>query len=55
MGYFYWLCVKNSNDLHTELSLDYMKDTEFYLIFLNFLNFLKSKTSEQHFCDMLEL
>ena len=31
MGYFYWLRVKNSNDLHTELSLDYLKDTTFYL------------------------
>ena len=31
MGYFYWLCVKNSNHLHRELSLGYLKDTEFYL------------------------
>ena len=31
MGYFYWLCVKNSNHLHTELSLGYPKDTKFYL------------------------
>ena len=31
MGYFYWLCVKNSNYLHTELSLGYPKDTKFYL------------------------
>ena len=31
MGYFYWLHVKNSNHLHTELSLDYLKDTKFYL------------------------
>ena len=31
MGYFYWLHVKNSNNLHTELSLDYLKDTKFYL------------------------
>ena len=31
MGYFYWLLVKNSNHLHTELSLDYMKNTKFYL------------------------
>ena len=31
MGYFYWLCVKNSNHLHTELSLGYLKDTKFYL------------------------
>ena len=30
MGYFYWLGVKNSNHLHTELSLDYLKDTKFY-------------------------
>ena len=31
MGYFYWLQVKNSNHLHTELSLGYLKDTKFYL------------------------
>ena len=31
MGYFYWLRVKTSNHLHTELSLDYLKDTKFYL------------------------
>ena len=31
MGYFYWLRVKDSNHLHTELSLHYLKDTEFYL------------------------
>ena len=31
MGYFYWLHVKNANHLHTELSLDYLKDTKFYL------------------------
>ena len=31
MGYFYWLRVKNSNLLHTELSLGYPKDTKFYL------------------------
>ena len=31
MGYFYWLCVKNPNYLHTELSLGYLKDTKFYL------------------------
>ena len=31
MGYFYWLRVKNSNHLHTELSLGYWKDTKFYL------------------------
>ena len=31
MGYFYWLCVKNSNHLYTELGLDYLKDTKFYL------------------------
>ena len=30
MGYFYRLRVKNSNHLHTELSLGYLKDTEFY-------------------------
>ena len=31
MGYFYWLRVKNSNRLHTELSLGYPKYTKFYL------------------------
>ena len=31
MGHFYWLRVKNSNHIHTELSLDYLKDTKFYL------------------------
>ena len=31
MGYFYWLRVKNSNHLHTELSLGYPEDTKFYL------------------------
>ena len=31
IGYFYWLRVKNSNHLHIELSLDYLKDTKFYL------------------------
>ena len=27
MGYFYWLCVKSSNHLHTELNLGYLKGT----------------------------
>ena len=31
MGYFNWLHVKNLNHLHTEVSLDYLKDTKFYL------------------------
>ena len=31
MGYFYWLCAKNLNRLHTEISLGYLKDTTFYL------------------------
>ena len=31
MGYFYWLRVKYSKHLHTELSLGYPKDTKFYL------------------------
>ena len=31
IGYFYWLCVKNPNHLHTEISLGYLKDTKFYL------------------------
>ena len=31
MRYFYWLRVKNSNYLHTELSLGYLKDVKFYL------------------------
>ena len=31
MGYFYWLQVKNSNHLHTELSLGYLEDAKLYL------------------------
>jgi len=31
MGHFYWMRVKNSNHLHTELSLGYLKDSKFYL------------------------
>ena len=31
MGYFYWLCVKNSNHLQTEISHGYLKDATFYL------------------------
>ena len=31
LGYFYWLRVKNSNPLLTELSLRYLKHTKFYL------------------------
>ena len=31
LGYFYWLRVKNSNPLLTELSLCYLKHTKFYL------------------------
>ena len=31
MGHLYSLYVKNSNHFHTELSLDYVKDTRFYL------------------------
>ena len=31
MVYFYRLRIKHSNHLHTELSLDYLKDTKFYL------------------------
>ena len=31
MGYIYWLRVKNSNHLHTELSLGYLEDAKFYL------------------------
>ena len=30
LGYFYWLRVKNSNSLLTELSLCYLKRTKFY-------------------------
>ena len=29
MGYFCWLCVKNSNFLHTELSLSNLKEILF--------------------------
>ena len=31
MGYFYWLRVKSSNHLHTDLNLSYQKDSKFYL------------------------
>ena len=31
MGGFYWLRVKNSNHLHTELSVGHLKYTKFYL------------------------
>ena len=31
MGYLYWLGVKYSNHLHTELSLGYLEDAKFYL------------------------
>ena len=31
MGYLYWLRVKSSNYLHTELSHGYLKDTKLYL------------------------
>jgi len=31
MSYFYWSRVKNSNNLHTELSLGYLKDTKLFL------------------------
>ena len=31
IGYFYWLRVKNSNHLNTELSHGYLKDAKFYL------------------------
>ena len=31
MGCFYWLRFKNSNHLHTELSLGYLVDAKFYL------------------------
>ena len=31
MGYFYWLRVKSSNHLHTDLNLGYPKDTKCYL------------------------
>ena len=30
LGYFYWLRVKNSNPLLTELSRCYLKHTKFY-------------------------
>ena len=31
LGYFYWLCIKNLNHLHTDLSLCYLKHTKFYV------------------------
>ena len=30
MGYFFWLRVKNSSHLYTELSLGHLKDTKVY-------------------------
>ena len=31
MGYFYWLCIKSLNLLHTESNLGYLKGTKFSL------------------------
>ena len=31
MGYFFWLCVKSLNHLHTELNVGYLKGTKFCL------------------------
>ena len=31
LGYFYWLCVKSSNHLHTELNLGHLKGTMLFL------------------------
>ena len=31
LGYLDWLSVKNTNHLHTELSLGYMEDAKFYI------------------------
>ena len=31
MGYFYWLRVKNSNHLHTELNVGSLEDAKLYL------------------------
>ena len=31
LGYFYWLSIKNSNPILTELSLCFLKQTNFYL------------------------
>ena len=30
VGVFYWFHVENSNHLHTEISLGYLKDRKFY-------------------------
>ena len=30
-GNFYWLCVKNSNHLHSDISVGYTEDNKFYL------------------------
>ena len=40
LRYFYWLRVKNSNALLTELSLCYLKHTKFYLSIASFNSFL---------------
>ena len=36
LGHFYWLRVKNSNPLLTELSLCYLKQTFFYVEYIAF-------------------
>ena len=50
MGYFYWLHVKKLNNLHTELSLDYLKDTKFYLESKASFTHISSIASFKLFC-----
>ena len=51
MGYFYCFRVKNSNHLHTELSLGYFKDTYFYCFRVKNSNHLHTELSLGYFKD----
>ena len=59
MGYFYWLRVKNSNHLHTELSLHYTTNTKFsdleskasFIHISNIASFTLSKPFLNRFSD----
>ena len=53
MGYFYWLCVKSSNHLHTELNLGYLKGKVFCLeskaLFIDISSIASFKVAEHSF------
>ena len=49
LGHFYWLGVKNSNPLLTELSRCYLKHTKFYLEHKAFFIQMSSITSFKSF------